>query len=303
MRYVAFDLDQTLADVTSVHLFLLSLTMRYYLEEHKPYMVAYFPADLEEQLKRAYELFVTRVAAIEMSAHPLGIIRPGILRIMRQIHKMKSTIKDVIIYSNNRYLPSLVFVQDIIHRAIGHPIIGPCIHWHHPCRVSDHETQPSITKSWGTLKAILIDRGAPLDLSPDRVLFFDDQDHSNLQSALQTNYYKVPIYQTRNEFDRIAAIYTRCLEEAKVNTYYVYLYIAEVMDEKSTPADPSRFVISDLIHLIRKGSEHSYPTERSYDHGIRIMRHALQDTMIQDQVLRGEKRRTHRNHRHTIKKQ
>jgi hypothetical protein len=104
---------------------------------------------------------------------------------------MKSAIKGVVIYSNNRYLPSLVLTQDIIHRAIGHPIIDSCIHWHHQCRQSDHETQPSITKSWGTLKAVLIDQGAPLDLSPDRVLFFDDQDHVQLQSALQTNYYVV----------------------------------------------------------------------------------------------------------------
>lgn len=303
MRYVAFDLDQTLADVTSVHLFLISLTLRTYLEEHKPYMIAYFPEDLDEQLKKAYQLFVHCLAVEEKSSRPLGIIRPGMIGIMRQIDKMKSTIKDVVIYSNNRYLPSLVLVQDIIHRVIRNPIIGRCIHWHHPCRVSDHETQPSITKSWGTLKAVLIDQGAPLDLSPDRVLFFDDQDHTNLQSALQNNYYRVPIYQIHDSFDRIAAIYIRCLEEAKVNMYYMYLYLAEIMEEKSTPIDPSRFVSSDLIGLIRKGSATSYPKERTYDHGVRIMRHAIQDMMIQEQATRGGKRRTHRNHRHTIKRQ
>jgi hypothetical protein len=303
MRYVAFDLDQTLADVTLVHLFLLSLTMRYYLEEYKPYMIAYFPEELSEQLKKAYQLFVNHITAEEMSTHPLGIIRPGIFRIMRQIHKMKSTIKSVTIYSNNRYLPSLVLVKDVINRAIGRPIVDQCIHWTHPCRVSDHQTQPSITKSWGTLKAILIDQGAPLDLSPDRVLFFDDQDHINLQSALQTNYFKVPIYQTCDVFDRISAIYMRCIEEAKVNVYYLYLYLAEIMEEKMTPVDPSRFVTSDLIRLIRKGTEQNYPKERTYDHGIRLMRHAIQDIMIQERAIRGGKRCTRRNHRHTIKKQ
>jgi hypothetical protein len=302
MRYVAFDLDQTLADVTSVHLFLLTLTMRCYLEETRPYMVAYFPEELEEQLKRAYQLFVSRLAIEEKSARPLGIVRPGMIGIMRQIDKMKSTIKGVIIYSNNRYLPSLVLARDIIHRAIGNPIIDQCIHWNHPSRVSDHETQPSITKSWGTLKAILIDQGAPLDLSPDRVLFFDDQDHGNLQSALQTNYYKVPVYKTCDVFDRIATIYMNCMNEAKVNMYSMYLYLAEIMNEESTPIDPSRFVTGDLIRLIRKGTDQNYPTEHKYDHGIRMMKHAIQDMMIQDQILRGGKRRTRRNHRHTIKK-
>jgi hypothetical protein len=266
-------------------------------------MVAYFPNELEEQLKQAYQLFVHRLAMEEKSPRPLGIIRPGMIGIMRQIDKMKSAIKGVVIYSNNRYLPSLVLVKDIIHRVIGHPIIGSCIHWHHPSRTSDHETQPSITKSWGTLKAVLIDQGAPFDLSPDRVLFFDDQDHTELQSTLQTNYYKVQIYQTHNSFDQIAAIYIKCLEEAKVNMYYVYLYLAEIMEEKSTPVDPSRFVSSDLIRLIQKGTDQNYPPMRTYDHGIRIIRHAIQDMMIQEHVIRGGKRRTHRNHRHTIKKQ
>ena len=302
MRYVAFDLDQTLADVTSVYLFLLTLTMRCYLEEARPYMVAYFPEDLERQLKSAYQLFVSRIAIEEKSAHPLGIIRPGMIGVMRHINKMKSIIKGVVIYSNNRYLPSLVLVRDIIHRAIGNQIIDQCIHWNHPSRVSDHETQPAITKSWGTLKAILINQGAPLDLSPDRVLFFDDQDHGHLQSALQTNYYKVPIYQTRDVFDRIATIYIRCMEEANVNMYCIYLYLAEIMNEEMTPVDPSRFVTSDLISLIRKGTEQIHPTEHRYDHGVRLMRHAIQDIMIQDQAIHGGKRHTRRNHRHTIKK-
>ena len=304
MSYVGFDLDQTLADVTSVYLFLVTLTMRYYIQEDKPYMVPYFSEELEQQLQRAYQLFVHRITIEEVSTRPLGIIRPGIFRIMQQINAMKSTIKGVVIYSNNRYLPSLQFVQDIIHRVIGSPIIGSCIHWNHPCRTSDHETQPMITKSWNTLKTILIDQGAPLDLSPQRVLFFDDQDHFHLQSALQTSYHKVPIYQTRDTFDRIASIYMNCMKEAKVNMYSVYLYLAELMEEEMSELDPSRFVTSDLIRLIRKGTEHTYPTEpHRNDGGIRIMRHALQDIIIQDQVIRGGKRHTRRNHRRTIKRQ
>lgn len=302
MSYVVFDLDQTLADMTSVHLFLLTLTIRHYIEENKPYMLAYFPDELGKQLEKAYELFVSRITIEEMSENPLGIIRPGILKIMRQINKMKSIIRGVTIYSNNRYLPTLLLTRDIIHRAIGHPIIGSCIHWHHPSRISDHETQQYITKSWGTLKAILIDQGAPLDLSPDHVLFFDDQDHIQLQSALQTHYYKVPIYRTSDTFDRIATIYKSCMEEANVNMYMVYLYLMEIMDEEMTHRDPSHFVANDLIRLIKKGSEHICPMEHKYDHGIRIMKDALQDMMIQERVIRGGKRRTRRNHRRTIKK-
>jgi hypothetical protein len=92
------------------------------------------------------------------------------------------------------------------------------------------------------------------------------------------------------------------MNEAKVNMYSMYLYLAEIMNEESTPIDPSRFVTGDLIRLIRKGTDQNYPTEHKYDHGIRMMKHAIQDMMIQDQILRGGKRRTRRNHRHTIKK-
>ncbi len=304
MSYVVFDLDQTLADVTIVYIFLLTLTLRHYIEENKPYMLAYFSEDLDNQLKKAYQLFVNRITIEEMSEHPLGILRPGILGIMRQINKMKSVIQGVAIYSNNQYLPSLLFVQDIIHRAIKNPIIKSCVHWYHPSRASDHATQPNITKSWGTLKAILIDQGAPLDLSPDHVLFFDDQDHVQLQSALQTHYYKVPFYQSRDTFDRIATIYMSCMEEAKANIYGVYLYLSEIMDEEQAHHDPSRFVASDLIRLIRKGIGPNYPTDPPMrDYGIRMMKDALQDMMIQDQVIRGGKRRTRRKNRHTIKKQ
>ena len=302
MRYIVFDLDQTLADITSVHLFLLTLTIYDCIEEEKPYMLAYFPTNLKTKLEKAYQLFVNYITTEEMSEYPLGIIRPGILKVMQQINKIKSIVKGVTIYSNNQYLPSLFLVRDIIHRALGNHIIDSCIHWNHPSRISDHETKPYITKSWGTLKAVLIDQGAPLDLSPDRVLFFDDQDHTQLQSALQTNYYKVPKYQIHDSFDRIAEIYIKCMEEANVNMYIIYLYLIEIMDEEMTHRDPNRFVINDLIRLIRKGTGHAHPTEHKYDHGIRIMKHAIQDIMIQDQVLRGGKRRTRRNHRHTIKR-
>ena len=303
MGYVVFDLDQTLADISSVYLFLLTLTMYHYIEEDKPYMLSYFSDELKSQLEKAYELFVNRITKEEMSEHPLGILRPRILGIMRQINKMKSIIHSVTIYSNNRYLPSLLLVRDIIHRAIGNPIIDSCIHWNHPSRISDHETQPYITKSWGTLKSILIDQGAPLDLSPDHVLFFDDQDHIQLQTSLQVHYYKVPMYKTRDTFDRIAAIYISCIEEVNVNIYSIYLYLSEIMDEKMTHLDPSHFVISDLIRLIQKGSINTYPTEHCpIDYGIRIMKDALQDIMIQDRVMRGAKRCSRRKHRHTIKK-
>lgn len=303
MSYVVFDLDQTLADVTIVYLFLLTLTLRHYIEVDKPYLLAYFSNEFEAQLKKAYQLFVKYITIEEMSDHPLGILRPGILTIMKQIHKLRRVVKDVTIYSNNRYLPSLLLVKDVIHCALGHSLIGSCIHWDHPSRKADHSTQPYITKSWNTLKEALIDQGALPDLLPDRVLFFDDQDHVQLQSILQTQYYKVPVYQTHDTFDRIATIYIRCLEEANVNMYSVYSYLGEIMDEEMTHYDPSHFMMSDLIHLIQKGSRHTYPTKPPIpDHGIRMMRHALQDMKIKEQVIRGGKRRTRRNHRRTIKK-
>jgi len=306
MKYLVFDLDQTLADVSLVYFFLVSLTIKDYIRELQPYMLQYFPEDLEHQLKVAYQLFVKRIAEAETSERPLGILRPGILNVMKRITRLPHLIKHVAIYSNNQYLPSIEFVRDLIHH-IHRPIIGTCIHWDHPMRTTDHESQPYVTKTWDTLKSIL--RNGSADLIPKNVYFFDDQNHIHLQMTLQENYYKVPIYKTHDSLDRISEIYASCIEDAKVNIFNLGIHLADVLNI-DTDVTPS-MIPRDLLNMLQSKSRSIDPHAAQYaqytqhvsqtqDRGIQIMNDVIDD-IKKENVIRG-RRRTLRTRRYTIKK-
>ena len=292
MSYVVFDLDKTIADVTTVYYFLISLTLKEFIIQHKPYMACQFSDELEDQLARAYLIFVERITKEEESVKPLGILRPGMIEIMKQITQMDSIIKGVSIYSNNQYLPSLRLVRDIIHRSVGKPIIGSCVHWYHRLRSSDQLSHPLMTKTWPTLRSILIDQGAPPTITCERVFFFDDQIHSPLQSALQDQYYRVPPYQMNPQLDRITEIYVKSIEEANVNIYELYLNLTDMLE--GDRLEPSNFMMSDLIDLIHMASYHDAsprPSMPLQDRGIRIIKRAVKDMKLQDRAIHGETRR------------
>jgi hypothetical protein len=303
MKYLVFDLDQTLADVSLVYFFLVSLTIKDYIRELQPYMLQYFPEDLEHQLKVAYQLFVKRIAEAETSERPIGILRPGILNVMKRITRLPHLIKHVAIYSNNQYLPSIEFVRDLIHH-IHRPIIGTCIHWDHPMRTTDHESQPYVTKTWDSLKSIL--RNGSTDLIPKNVYFFDDQNHIHLQMTLQENYYKVPIYKTHDSYDRISEIYASCIEDAKVNIFNLGIHLADVLNI-DTDVTPS-MITRDLLNMLQSKSRSIDPHFTQYaqyvsqaqDRGIQIMNDVIDD-IRKENLIRG-RRRTLRTRRYTIKK-
>jgi hypothetical protein len=123
---------------------------------------------------------------------PLGILRPGIIDIMRQLkrQKQKGDVKSVLIYSNNGHLESLEFIRDLIYLVLdlrpGDKFISECVHYNHPMRSLEKNTMPFGTKSWNTLKDILINGncGAPNTIEADRVVFFDDLAHPDLAHNL-----------------------------------------------------------------------------------------------------------------------
>jgi hypothetical protein len=307
MKYLVFDLDQTLADVSLVYYFLLSLTIKDHITECRQYMLSYFPDDLDNQLKEAYQLFVERIAEAEASEQPLGILRPGILKIMKQIHTMKDDITHVAIYSNNQYLPSIEFVRNIIHRVHRASIIGTCIHWNHPKRRVDHESQPFVTKTWDALRSIIADYDPSCHFIPKHVYFFDDQNHIHLQMTLGENYYKVPIYKTHDSTDRIAEIFTSCLIDAKVNPFNLSVHLTDVLDPDMM-VYPSTTEVKDLVDQILRAARRGYqPSMESHpiDHGILMMKNVLDEIHKENRnarFMRGGKRRTIRSRRYTLKK-
>ena len=303
MRYVIFDLDLTLADITSFYFFLLSFHIKDFVLASSPSMFSFFPEELHTRLQKAYRLFVERVAMEEASENPLGLLRPGVLAIMQDLAVLyrKKKVKQVLIYSNNRYLPSLQFVRDVIHYVINTNLITECIHWYHPMREND-KIDVNYSKTWDTMQSMCV-QGSEMD--PKQVYFFDDQLHVQLQYVLKENYYQVPAYHCTVPFDRIKGIYQSVLREAQVNVSSLMIYMMEVMEAESQtfPFYPHGNSIHDLMNIIENLSKGTpWPNSSSErDEGYYMMKDVMKEINKQLTPKR-PKRHTIRQRRYTIKR-
>lgn len=303
MSYVVFDLDETLADLTLIYHFLMSLRIKEHILETQPYMIYFFP--LEEQLDKAYARFVEQILKEELSASPLGILRPGLLPIMKQLAtlKQKGAVKGVVIYSNNSHLPSLHFVKDIIELHTG-PLFDDCIHWLHPSR-EDDKVNPFTMKSWSTLSRILHEgpTHAPAHVHPRHVYFFDDLNHIDLLNALKEQYYQVPAFHSFASVERISDIYAEALQHTNVPAYQLLIYVLDVFNVENSTArcNPAEGTLSSVVSTIRAlipSVTHQRPL---VDHGIRMMEDMIRDVKRYRRP-RKLRRYTRRERRSTIKK-
>jgi hypothetical protein len=231
MVYFVFDMDETLAELYSMFYFIASLRLK---EEDNS-----IPDSLKDSLAAAYNIFVEKVINQETSAHRLGVLRPGILKIMEKLNSQRDIIDGVIIYSNNGHLESLEFIRDLIHKYLNTTtLIKDCIHWDHHMRENERNLGPNAeNKTWQILKSILVEGPAKASpsLLPAQVYFFDDLDHPDLQRNLRGNYYKVPPYRFKASFDRIALLYKDAINLADVDTNLLYKYVANILiDNEST---------------------------------------------------------------------
>lgn len=238
MSYFIFDMDETIAELYTVSYFISSLR----------------PKNPTTQLNKAYKNFIIKILEEETSNRPLGILRPGILKIMRKLYKLqsKSIIKGVIIYSNNNYLECLEFIRDLIHKYIeSNQLIKECVHWNHPMRKK--EIQNVNNKTWDVIKNIIkTGKYKDLNVDPKNVYFFDDLDHPDLKKNIV--YYKVPVYNYKASFDRIADIYKDILSNILPNN---------ILSEKS----------NDIIKIKGTASVNKIPPLP--DDGINMMMDAI----------------------------
>jgi hypothetical protein len=309
MAYVVFDLDETLAHLHSMYYFIASLNMKQDIVENRSYLLSFLPEDLFDSQKRAYRLFVKRVLEAETSDRPLGILRPGVLEVMSALRELqqKGKVAHVVLYSNNRHLPCLKFVRDLIHLHVRSTfLIGECIHWDHVMRHED-KMHPAFTKSWNVLRGILMEGRckAPDSLSAKHVYFFDDLDHIDLQHALKEQYYKVPAYSYTVALDRISQIYIEVLEEAKPD-WSTFLFT--VMDylqvgERTVQLHPADVTVYDMVRTFwshiepRKETEDVPPPP---DLGYMMMMDVVRE-LDASKKPRRQKRRTMRARRYTVK--
>lgn len=233
MSYFIFDMDETLAELYSVYYFIASLRLQEACKEDKVFCND-MPISLRNSLDNAYGMFVEGVLMEEISTKPLGILRPGILGIMKRLRNLQkeNKIKAVIIYSNNGHLESLEFIRDLIHKYVGsNNLIKECIHWNHPMRDEERSRQAGMAnKTWNVIRNIMV-KGkckASDSIEPSDIYFFDDLDHVDLQKNLGSNYYKVPGYNFKASFDRLERIYKRVLKLANVPKAEMINYLIEL---------------------------------------------------------------------------
>lgn len=303
MSYVVFDLDLTLADINSFYFFLISFHMKEFVLESSPNLFSFFSEELHARLQKAYQLFVERVAMQEASDNPLGLLRPGMIEIMQDLATLyhKKKVKQVMIYSNNRYLPSLQFVRDVIHHIIKTKLITDCIHWNHPMRAND-KVDINYSKTWETIKTLGV-KGSTME--PRQVYFFDDQIHVQLQYVLKENYYQVPAYHRTVPFNRIKEIYESVMYDAEVNVSSLIVYMMDVMEAENLifPFYPNGNSIRDLVHILESLSRaNPWPNSSSErDEGYHMMKDVVKE--IQKQIApKKPKRYTIKQRRYTIKR-
>jgi hypothetical protein len=285
MVYFIFDLDETLAELYSVYYFATSLRLESSL--------------LALNLDKAYHYFVRDILLTEMSNEPLGILRPGILGIMKKLKDLQKAgkIRNVLIYSNNGDIKSLEFIKDLIHLYVGGGLIKECIHRNHHMRV-----EAKVNKTWDVLRNIMIhgNTRAATNLAASDVYFFDDLDHPDLRKKLGINYYKVPRYEFKASINRIGEIYKNAIYKANIKGKKLQKYIDILIRHYGTSIDITKYNnagIDRIIDIFKDITINNTPTSPismppSPDIGILLMNHAINRVEINNELRRIKKKRS-----------
>jgi hypothetical protein len=220
MAYFVFDMDETLGELYSTHYFLSSLDVS--LKAFQSY-----PANIQnylfKHLQKAYQSFVRQCAEQELSNSPLGVLRPGIIDVMRKLveAKKKGLINGAIIYSNSGDSFNLQFIKDVLEHIVRpEKIFCDLVDWWHPLRELEKDGRPgSANKTWDVLETILQTGSCDAkDVKPKDVYFFDDKIHEDLLDKLGDHYVHVPEYQYKASVERIVEIFRKALDESGIST-------------------------------------------------------------------------------------
>lgn len=270
VAYYVFDLDGTLTDQYSYFYFLADFKPRGIYKEkgsatvkHENLIQTHQSAEVAGLLEKAYKEFVRLVAVKEASDTPLGILRPGVIDVCREIlHQKESGVSGgALMYSNNPNPMILEFVRDIIHTVLGQPIFCSLAYWGHPLRTSEITLGiPGMAKkTWRVLQQIIKKECGAQNVAPQNVMFFDDQSHPNLETILpEGNYVKVTPYTFKPSIDTIKPLYIQAMKRAGLGDERLKSslvnYIRNVQTDFYGPNNPTINSLSSHILRIKKNS-------------------------------------------------
>jgi hypothetical protein len=274
MKYFVFDMDEAIAELYSAFYFITSLRIPAVIQHEYPEYRFAVSDSIKKQLAAAYQYFVKAVVREETSYKPLGIIRPGILHVMKMLYQLQKNnkIAHVIIYSNNSSLICLEFIRDVIHEYLGTShLIAECAHRNHPLRNERHASD----KTWNSLRHVLINGNcaASHTLGPEDVYFFDDLDHEDLKRALGKQYYQVPPYEFKASYERLANLYADALRNVSMMQFAPLVGI--VYGTARNPITTSLQHILTLFKASTVRTSSKYDVPPLHDKGITMMTNAI----------------------------
>lgn len=277
----------------------------------------YIPKSFHQTLEKAYRFFVQAVLQAEKGPKPLGLLRPGILGVMKELQQLKEEgiIGGLVIYSNNPHLYHLEFVADLIHEHVkSKRLIRKCIHLHHELRQKERYLHTRlIHKTWEGVKYSLIHGiQASANLSPEDVYFFDDLDHIDLQSILGDHYIKVPAYTHHASFEHLAELYRKAIVDAGVDEKLfvtlvcdlLHLRIPRYLSEEPTIDELIQWIRLEMYETPSMYTEEPMVTIEGEEEGIAQMRAVIHSLWPEPMKLKGGRRcrRTRKLRRRTIRK-
>ena len=302
MKYFVFDMDEAIAELYSAFYFITSLRLPAVIEKEFPQHRFAVSDSIKKQLGRAYYQFVKLVVKEEISYKPLGIIRPGVLHVMKMLYQLQKAKKvaHVVIYSNNDSLPCLEFIRDVIHEYLGTTdLICDCAHRNHHLR-EEYPVFRKYDKTWSSLQRVLI-KGhchAPSTLEPTDVHFFDDLVHKDLEQALGKQYHQVPPYEFKASYERLADLYVDSLIKANVSIFEFAPLIAIVY---GTARNPITMSLQHILTLFKASTVRTATREDIpplHDKGISIMKNAIHS--LNYRVIKKGTRKRRRTHKRSI---
>jgi hypothetical protein len=210
MVYLAFDLDGTLGEFLILSEFLCIFRQKGTTSNQTK--------NINLDLGISYTSLIKRIGDAETSKTPLGIFRPGIFDLFKEICALKKTgkINGVIIYSNNASKPLVEFVTDVFNYVLHDIVFDGIFYRYHPLRLNIVHQIYNPQKTWKEIHILLKSIGAPDDLHTKDVIFFDDQNHQDLKTTLGNNYIQVNPYKYNPPLATVMDIYNNTLKNSNI---------------------------------------------------------------------------------------
>lgn len=270
MAFIGFDLDETLGRFYTPYGYVSFLMPQAIYYGTMKGLEPFAPSkDLENRLQKAFQAFSECLAEKEPR---LGILRPGILEILKRFAELKSEgrVKALSVYSNNGNLGCLRLATTMIEYLLNYPGLF-CNHIDLFSPIRSGEVNPkdliSAVKTVRTLRASFLDTrcGKIDDLTSvpvEHLYFFDDRWHPQIGDSIEaSHYFKVNPYRKDAPIEDLESCFRKAIQVGELETHNEYLsYIAPIL-ASSGLKESFDSIFHYLDRLLKDGSSRSLPFE------------------------------------------